>query len=70
MEGYTGVPEDIEQYMDFSMLTQAEGLKCGIEHYRRNKPEMSGALYWQLNDCWRSVRIAVNKSTCCLKVRH
>ncbi|AJS61217.1 beta-mannosidase [Paenibacillus sp. IHBB 10380] len=52
MKGYTGVPEDIEQYMDFSMLTQAEGLKYGIEHYRRNKPETSGALYWQLNDCW------------------
>ncbi|MGZ9583636.1 beta-mannosidase [Paenibacillus marinisediminis] len=52
MEGYTGVPRDIEEYMNYSMLTQAEGLKYGIEHYRRNKPETSGALYWQLNDCW------------------
>jgi beta-mannosidase len=34
------------------MLTQAEGLKFGIEHYRRNKPHTSGALFWQLNDCW------------------
>ncbi|MGN7297104.1 beta-mannosidase [Ferdinandcohnia sp. SAFN-114] len=52
MEGYTGIPTDIEEYMNFSMLTQAEGLKCGIEHYRRNKPFTSGALVWQLNDCW------------------
>src|SRR5581483_5241934 len=35
-----------------SMLTQAEGLKYGIEHYRRHKPHTSGALFWQLNDCW------------------
>ncbi|MFG6114870.1 glycoside hydrolase family 2 protein [Halobacillus sp. MO56] len=52
MEGFTGVPRDIEEYMNYSMLTQAEGLKCGVEHYRRNKPETSGALIWQLNDCW------------------
>lgn len=52
MEGYTGAPSDIEEYMNFSMLTQAEGLKYGIEHYRRNKPSTSGALFWQLNDCW------------------
>jgi beta-mannosidase len=52
MEGFTGVPETIEQYMMYSMLTQAEGLKYGIEHYRRRKPFTSGALIWQLNDCW------------------
>ncbi|PWK16408.1 beta-mannosidase [Tumebacillus permanentifrigoris] len=52
MEGYTGIPQDIEQYLFFSMLTQAEGLKYGIEHYRRNKPLTSGTLFWQLNDCW------------------
>nr|WP_249436018.1 sugar-binding domain-containing protein [Paenibacillus sp. Marseille-Q4541] len=52
MEGYTGVPKDMEEYINYSMLTQAEGLKYGIEHYRRNSPSTSGALYWQLNDCW------------------
>ncbi|MFY0762358.1 glycoside hydrolase family 2 protein [Metabacillus dongyingensis] len=52
MEGYTGVPKDLDEYIAFSMLTQAEGLKYGIEHYRRNKPHTSGALFWQLNDCW------------------
>lgn len=52
MEGYTGIPRNLEEYMNYSMLTQAEGLKYGIEHYRRNKPGTSGALFWQLNDCW------------------
>jgi beta-mannosidase len=52
MEGYTGVPKDLDEYIAYSMLTQAEGLKYGIEHYRRNKPHTSGALFWQLNDCW------------------
>ena len=52
MEGYTGIPQDIEEYMNFSMLTQAEGLKYGIEHYRRNKTRISGALVWQHNDSW------------------
>jgi beta-mannosidase len=52
MEGYTGIPSDIEEYMNFSMLTQAEGLKFGIEHYRRNKKRTSGSLVWQLNDSW------------------
>ncbi|MHA7963833.1 beta-mannosidase [Paenibacillus sp. CAU 1782] len=52
MEGYTGIPQNIEEYMNYSMLTQAEGLKYGIEHYRRNKARTSGALIWQLNDSW------------------
>ncbi|CAG7655876.1 glycoside hydrolase family 2 protein [Paenibacillus allorhizosphaerae] len=52
MEGYTGIPGNIEEYMNFSMLTQAEGLKYGIEHYRRNKHRTSGSLIWQLNDSW------------------
>src|SRR5437870_7355930 len=34
------------------MIAQAEGLKFGIEHYRRRKPHCSGTLIWQLNDCW------------------
>lgn len=34
------------------MLTQAEGLKYGIEHYRRNKTRTSGSLIWQHGDSW------------------
>lgn len=52
MKGYTGVPKDLEEYLRFSMLTQAEGLKYGVEHYRRRRSSTSGALIWQLNDAW------------------
>ncbi len=52
METVTGLPRDLEEYIDFSMIAQAEGLKFGIEHFRRRKPHCSGALFWQLNDCW------------------
>jgi beta-mannosidase len=55
MTPFTGAPETLEAYVDFSMLTQAEGLKFGIEHYRRRKPHCSGALIWQHNDCWPCV---------------
>ncbi len=52
METVTGLPKDLEEYIDFSMIAQAEGLKFGIEHFRRRKPHCSGALFWQFNDCW------------------
>ncbi|HEV2662124.1 MAG TPA: glycoside hydrolase family 2 protein, partial [Ktedonobacteraceae bacterium] len=48
----SGLPNNLAEYIDYSMLTQAEGLKFGIEHYRRRKPHCSGTLIWQLNDCW------------------
>jgi beta-mannosidase len=52
MASCTGLPTTLEQYVDFSMIAQAEGLKFGIEHYRRRKFHCSGTLFWQLNDCW------------------
>ena len=48
----TGLPKDIDEYILFSQIAQAEGLKFGIEHFRRRKPHCSGTLVWQLNDCW------------------
>ena len=48
----TGLPDGIEQYVDFTMATQAEGLKFGVEHYRRRQPHNSGTLIWQFNDVW------------------
>jgi beta-mannosidase len=52
METVTGLPLDIESYIDYSMISQAEGLKFAIEHYRRRKPHCSGTIWWQFNDCW------------------
>ena len=48
----TGLPNDLSQYITFSQMAQAEGLKFGVEHYRRRKPHCSGTLVWQLDDCW------------------
>jgi len=52
MLAHTGLPNSLQEYLDFSMICQAEGLKFGIEHYRRRKFHCSGTLFWQLNDCW------------------
>ena len=52
LEIVTGLPSNIQQYVDFTMISQAEGLKFGIEHYRRRQPHCSGTLIWQFNDVW------------------
>jgi beta-mannosidase len=51
----TGLPKTLQDYVDFTQWTQAEGLKFGIEHFRRRRPHCSGALIWQFNDCWPCV---------------
>ena len=51
----TGLPTTLEQYVSFTQITQAEGLKFAIEHYRRRKPHCSGSLIWQYNDCWPGI---------------
>ena len=51
----TGLPNSLEEYVDFTQITQAEGLKFGIEHFRRRKPHCSGSLIWQYNDCWPGI---------------
>jgi beta-mannosidase len=52
LESVTGVAHTLDDFVDFSMVAQAEALKFGIEHYRRRKPHCSGTLIWQLDDCW------------------
>ena len=48
----TGRPAGEGGWIDFTQLIQAEGLRFGIERFRERKPHCSGALLWQLNDCW------------------
>ncbi|MBQ7374228.1 MAG: glycoside hydrolase family 2 protein [Clostridia bacterium] len=45
-------PSKIEDVVYASQLLQAEAIKYGVEHLRRNRGRCMGALYWQLNDCW------------------
>ena len=35
-----------------SQILQAEIVRYGVEHWRRNMPQTMGTLYWQLNDIW------------------
>ena len=45
-------PKDFDSLLYVSQLIQAEGLRYGVEHWRRNRGRCMGAIYWQLNDCW------------------
>jgi beta-mannosidase len=46
------LPMDFESLVYLSMVLQAEGIRYGVEHWRRHRHRVSGTLYWQLNDCW------------------
>ncbi|HVM72001.1 MAG TPA: glycoside hydrolase family 2 protein [Anaerolineales bacterium] len=46
------LPRDFGDFVYLSQVQQAEAIRIGVEHWRRNRPRCSGALYWQLNDCW------------------
>ncbi len=45
-------PKDFESFLYVSQVLQAEAIKVGAEHLRRQRPRTMGSLYWQLNDCW------------------
>ena len=45
-------PRHFASFVYLSQVQQAEAIKAGAEHLRRNRPRTMGALYWQLNDCW------------------
>jgi beta-mannosidase len=51
----TGLPTNLDDYVDFTQIMQAEGLKFGVEHFRRRTPHCSGSLIWQYNDCWPAI---------------
>ena len=45
-------PRDFASFVYVSQVQQAEAIKVGAEHLRRNRPRTMGSLFWQLNDCW------------------
>ena len=45
-------PNDFDTLIYASQLLQAEAIKYGVEHFRRNRGRCMGAVYWQLNDIW------------------
>jgi beta-mannosidase len=46
------MPKDFPALVYLSMMLQAEGIRYGVEHWRRFPERVAGTLYWQLNDCW------------------
>jgi beta-mannosidase len=52
MTDHYRMPKDFPSLVYLSQLLQAEGIRYGVEHWRRNRERVSGTLYWQLNDCW------------------
>ncbi|HSN94034.1 MAG TPA: glycoside hydrolase family 2 protein [Anaerolineaceae bacterium] len=46
------LPKDFESLDYLSMVLQANGIRYGVEHWRRHSHRVAGTLYWQLNDCW------------------
>jgi len=46
------LPKDFASLVYLSMVLQAEGIRYGVEHWRRHTERVAGTLYWQLNDCW------------------
>lgn len=45
-------PSEFGTLLYASQLLQAEAMRYGVEHLRRNRGRCMGALYWQLNDIW------------------
>ncbi len=45
-------PTSFEAMIYASHILQAEAIKYGVEHFRRNRGRCMGAIYWQLNDIW------------------
>jgi beta-mannosidase len=46
------MPKDFPSLVYLSMVLQAEGIRYGVEHWRRHTGRTAGTLIWQLNDCW------------------
>lgn len=45
-------PNSLDTLIYASQLLQAEAIRYGVEHFRRNRGRCMGTVYWQLNDCW------------------
>lgn len=52
MQQYFLYPTELDTTLYASQMLQAQAVRYGVEHFRRNRGRCMGALYWQLNDCW------------------
>ena len=45
-------PKSFDHLLYASQLLQADAMRYGVEHWRRNRGHCMGAIIWQLNDIW------------------
>jgi len=46
------MPRDMETWHWAMQLNQANAVGFALDHFRSHAPHTSGAIVWQLNDCW------------------
>lgn len=52
IRAYFNVPDNYDDWYYLAQLKQVRALTLGCSWFRSQSPWNSGALYWQLNDCW------------------
>ncbi|AXT19713.1 glycoside hydrolase family 2 protein [Flavobacteriaceae bacterium AU392] len=52
---YFPSPNNLEELIYLSQLSQALSLQSATEAHRRNKPYTMGSLYWQIDDVWPTI---------------
>ena len=45
-------PKDFESLLYLTQILQAIAIKRAVEHWRRNRGNVMGTLFWQFNDSW------------------
>ncbi|WP_434810535.1 glycoside hydrolase family 2 protein [Microbacterium sp. bgisy189] len=50
--GHYRVPEVMEDWHWAMQLNQANAVTCALDWFRGHAPHTSGAVVWQINDCW------------------
>ncbi|MFZ0034669.1 MAG: glycoside hydrolase family 2 protein, partial [Sedimentisphaerales bacterium] len=58
-----GSDETIEEFVYFSQVTQARGVKAYVEYLRAHNFRNSGVLFWQFNDCCPAISWSAIDST-------
>jgi beta-mannosidase len=56
---FGAAPEDLDDFILASQISQAEALKFFIEHFRAGKWRRTGILWWNLRDGWPIISDAV-----------
>jgi hypothetical protein len=54
----THIPPTLEEFAIASQKNQARALQAAIEHYRCERPENSGCMFWQFNESWPGIGFA------------